>query len=222
MTGLGKATTDLPRMGSRWDRTGRPLRFNDENRRPVLSGEAVPLKQRANGLGESKWASVSTTARGKGLATSTKWDPWTTNPSVTNNSAEVVPRLNVDLVLPKELKGKCDEEKPGAVELAGYKVLKTTFATQTAEQKKHRRPVHTSVASEFSGPKNLPGIKDMSCLALPSRGTTTNSGALADVEFDDDGDVIMADLEEWRDIREVADVIAEDRANERISQGKVS
>jgi len=222
MTGLGKAKTDPPSMGSRWDRTRRPLPFNDENKRPVPSGEAAPLKQGANGLSESKWASVSTAARGRGLATTTQWDPWATNPSDTNSSGEVAPGLTVDLALSKELKGKCDEKKPESVKLTGCGVLKTKFATQTAEQKKDQRLVHTSVAFEAPSPKNLPGTEDMSCSALPSQRAATNSRALAGVEFDDDGDVIMADLEEWRDIREVAHVIAEDRANERISQGKVS
>jgi len=211
-------------MGSRWDKTGRSLPFNDENERPAPSSKATPLKQGLNSLSESKWAPASTITRGERLATSTQWDPWATSPSEANNSAEVMPKFTVDLGLSKKWKEKRDQEKTEAVKLARYEVLKTTPATLTAEQRKDQRSIRASVASEARSSKNLSGIEDMEAdyPVLHSQPVATNSLALADVEFDDDGDVVMADLEEWRDIEEVAHVIAEDRANERISQGKVS
>ena len=224
ITGLGKAKTDPSSMGSRWDKTGRSLPFNDENKGPAPSSKATPLKQGANALSESKWAPASIITMGERLATSTQWDLWATSPSETNNPAEVVPKFTVDLALSKKWKEKRDQERAEAVKLARYEVLKTTPATLTAEHGKDQRLIRASVASEASSSKNLSGTEDMETdfPALPSQPVATNSRALADVEFDDDGDVVMADLEEWRDIEEVAHVIAEDRANERIGQGKVS
>ncbi|CUS09916.1 unnamed protein product [Tuber aestivum] len=212
---------DPPNMGWRRNKVERSLSFEDENKCSVPSGGVVALKQETSGLGESKWAPTWATTWEEGPAAYTQSDTRASDPSESGGSTEADPMLVVDPVLAVGLKESRGEVRAEA-ERAGYGVLKASFPRPTAGQKRDQRSFYTSVTSEASSSKNLWGMEAVEAdyPAPPSQPLATNSRGIIDVEIDDDGDVIMADLEEWQAIREVAHVIAEDRASERTSQGK--